>query len=76
MAVSYHYLKKYLCNPIQTWSVHLLGECSELIRLRAMLAKFFVPLVATKFTEIGGFALLFEKLFTQCNSNLVSTLLR
>ena len=31
MLVSDHHLKKHSCNPIQTWFVHLLGECSELI---------------------------------------------
>ena len=31
----------YLHDPIQTWCVHLLGECSELIRFWATLAKFW-----------------------------------
>ena len=47
MVVSDRYLKKYSHNPIQTWCVHLLGECSKLICFLAMLAK-FCPLVATK----------------------------
>ena len=45
MGVSNHYLKKYSRNPIQTWFVHLFGECSELMRYWATLAKF---LAATK----------------------------
>ena len=32
MVVSDHYLKKYSHNPIQTWCVHLLGDCSEQAR--------------------------------------------
>ena len=66
------YQKKYSCNPIQTWCVHLLGECSELIRFWAMLAKFW-PSSGHKMNQICGFWLLFEKVFTQYNSNLVST---
>ena len=38
---SNHYLKKYSHNPIHTWCLHLLGECSELISLLAMLAEFW-----------------------------------
>ena len=34
-----HYLKKYSQNPIQTCGVHLLGECSELIRFWVTFAK-------------------------------------
>ena len=67
------YQKKYLCNPIQTWCVHLLGECSELICFWAMLAKFW-PSSGHKMNQICGFWLLSEKVFTQYNSNLVSTL--
>ena len=47
MVVLDHYLKKYSRNPNQTWCLHLLGECSELIHFWAMLAK-FGPLVATR----------------------------
>ena len=38
--VSDHYLKKYSHNPIQTCGVHLLGQCSEMIRFWAMLPEF------------------------------------
>ena len=41
MLVSDHYLKKYSCNPIQTWYLHILSECSELICFWAILAKFW-----------------------------------
>ena len=30
-----------ICNPIRTWCVHLLGQCSELSRFWAMLATFW-----------------------------------
>ena len=72
IVVSNHYLKKYSCNPIQTWSVHLLGECSEFIRFWAMLAKFW-PSVGHKMTKNGGFRPLSVKVFMQYNSNLVCT---
>ena len=36
-----HYLKKYSPNSFKTWCVHLLSDCSELIRLWATLAKFW-----------------------------------
>ena len=74
MVVSDHYLKKYSYNTIQTWCVHLLGECSELIRFWATLAK-FCPSSGHKMTEYGGFRPLFEKVFTEYNSNLVCTLI-
>ena len=74
MVVSNHYLKKYSRNPIQTWCVQLLGECSELICCLAMLAK-FRPSSGHKMTENGGFRPLFEKAFTQSNSNLVCILI-
>ena len=47
MVVSDHYLKKHSCNPIQTWCVYLLGECSELMRFWQCWPD-FGPLVATK----------------------------
>ena len=47
-------LKKYSRNPMQTWCVQLLGECSELIRFWATLAKFW-PSSGHKMTENGGF---------------------
>ena len=53
MVVSDHYLKKYSHDPIQTWCVHLLGECSELIHFWAMLAKFW-PSSGHRITENGG----------------------
>ena len=49
-----HYQKKYSHNPIETWGLHLLGECSELIRFWATLAKFW-PSSGHKITENGGF---------------------
>ena len=60
MVVSYHYLKKYSYNPIQTCGVHLFGECSELIRFWAMLAKFW-HYRGQKMAENGGFQPLSEK---------------
>ena len=49
-----HYQKKYSHNLIQTWGVHLLGECSELIRFWATLAKFW-PSSGHKITEMVVF---------------------
>ena len=66
--------KKYSHNPIQTCGVHLLGECSEIIRFWAMLPKFW-PSVGHKMTENGGFRPLSGKVFTQSTSNLVCTLI-
>ena len=74
MVVSDHYLKKYLRNPIQTWCLHLLGECSELICFLATVAKFW-PSSGQKRTENGGFRPLSEKVFMQSNSILVFTLI-
>ena len=54
MVVSDHYLKKCSCNSIQTWCVHLLGECSGLICFRDTLTKFFSS-SGQKMTENGGF---------------------
>ena len=68
--VSHHYLKKYPGNLIQTWCLHLSGDCSELI---CFLTKFW-PSSGQKMTQNGGFRLLPEKVFTQSLSNLVSTL--
>ena len=59
MVVSDHILKKYSCHPIQTWCVHLLGECSELIRFWATLAKFW-PSSGQKMTENGDFRPFYE----------------
>ena len=47
MVVSDHYLKKHSSNPIQTWFVHLFGECSELMCFWPRWPD-FGPLVATK----------------------------
>ena len=74
MVVSDHYLKKHSSNPIQTWCVHLFGECSELICFLAMLARFW-PSSGHQMTENGGFQPLSEKVFTQSNSNLVCILI-
>ena len=41
MVVSHHYLKKHSRKPIQTCSVHLLGDCSELVCFLVTLAKFW-----------------------------------
>ena len=41
MLVSDHYQKKYSHNTIQTCGIHLIGECSELIRFLATLATFW-----------------------------------
>ena len=56
--------------------MHLLGECSELIRFWTMLAKFW-PSISHKMTENGngGFLPLSEKLSTQSNSDLMCTLI-
>ena len=51
MLVYGHYQKKHSHNPIQTYGVHLLGECSELIRFWATLAKFW-PSSGHKMTEM------------------------
>ena len=67
-----HYLEKYSCNPVQTWCVHLLGECSELICFLATLTKFW-PSSSHKMTENGGFWPLSGKVFMQSSSYLVCT---
>ena len=74
MVVSDHYLKKYSCNPIQTWCVHLLGECSEMICFLATLAKFWQS-SGHKTTENGSSWPLSEKVVMQSTSNLVCTLI-
>ena len=74
MVVSDCYLKKYSHNQIQTWCVHLLGECSEMICILATLANFW-PSSGHKITESGGFWPLTEKVFMNSNSNLVCTLI-
>ena len=73
--VSDHYQKKYSSNPIQIWCVHLLGECSELIRFWATLAKFCPPLAQKimKLGENGCFPPPLGKLSTQPNWFLVCT---
>ena len=53
MVVSDHYLKKYSHNPIQTWCVLLLCECSELIRFWST-SKFW-PSTGQKINENGHF---------------------
>ena len=79
--VSDHYLKKYSRNPIQTWYVHLLGECSEFIRFWATFAKFWAS-SGHKITENGGFQPLSEKvsswgiMIARSISNMVFTLVR
>ena len=50
IVVSDHYLKNCSPNRIQTWCVHLLGECSELIRFWATMAK-FLPFSGQKMTH-------------------------
>ena len=51
IVVSDHYLEKYPRNPIQTWCVHFLGECWELIRFWARLPN-FGPLMAKKWLKM------------------------
>ena len=51
MVVSDHYLEKCSCNPIQTWCVHLLCECSELICFFPRWPN-FGPLVTTKWLKL------------------------
>ena len=53
-----HYLEKFSCNPVQTWCVHFLGNCSEFIRWPN-----FGPLVATKWLK-WWFRILSGKVFT------------
>ena len=74
MVISDHYLKKYSHNPTQTWCVHLLGECSKLVRFWAALTKFWSS-SAHKMTANGGFQSISENVFTQSNSNLVCALI-
>ena len=74
MVVYDHYLKKYSCNPIQTWCIYLLGRCSELMRFGATLAKFWTS-GGHKITENVGFRPLSEKVFMQSNSNMGCTLI-
>ena len=74
MVVYDRYLKKYSRNQIQTWCVHILGECLELICFLATLAKFW-PSSGHKMPENGGFRPLSGKVFTQSISNLLCTLM-
>ena len=69
MVVSDHFLKKYSCNPNQTWWVHSLSECSELIHFWATLAKLW-PSSVHKMTEYGGFWPLSKKIFMQSKFKL------
>ena len=77
IVVSDHNLKKSI-HAIQfklgQWCVHLLGECSELIRFWATLAKFW-PSSGHKMIEYGGFQPVSEKIFMQYNSNMACTLI-
>ena len=76
MLVSDHYPKKYSRNPIQTWCVYLLGECSQFFRFWAKLAKFW-PSRGHKMPENVGFWPISEKIplcgimITQSISNMV-----
>ena len=54
MVISDHYLKMYSRNLIQTWCVHFLDECSELIRFWDTLAKFWSS-SGNEMTENGRF---------------------
>ena len=74
MVVSDHYLKKYSCNPFQTWCVHLLGECPDMICFLARLAEVW-PSSGHKMTENGSFRPLSERVFTQTDSNMLSILI-
>ena len=74
MVVFDHHLKKYSNNPIQIQCVHLLGQCSELIRFWDTLAKLW-PSSGRKTTENDGFRPSSENVFTQSNSNLVCILI-
>ena len=74
MVVSDRYMKKYSCNPIQTWSVHLLGECSELIRFWATLATFW-PSSGQKWLKMVVSDYYRKKVFMQSNSNFVCILI-
>ena len=60
MVVYDHYLKKLWHNSIQTWCVHLFGDCSELLCFSATLAKFW-PSSGHKMAENCGFQQLSEK---------------
>ena len=45
---------KLITNPRQSWCIHLLGDCSELIFFRGMLAQ-FRSFSGQTVTENGGF---------------------
>ena len=51
LVISDYYLKKYLCNSIETWCGHLLGECSKLLCFLTTLAK-FGPLLDRKWQQM------------------------
>ena len=73
--------KKYSHNTMQPWCLHLLGECSQLIRFCVTLATFW-PSSGHKMTEKGDFRPLSEKVLscgmriTQSISDMVFTLVR
>ena len=71
--VSDHYLDNQSLNSLQTWCVHLLGECSELISVGATLVQYW-PSSGQKMSENCCFWPLSGKLFAQSNSNFVCTL--
>ena len=52
LVVSDHYMKNYLHNPIQTCCPHLLGECSEMIRIWVRLVQ-FCPSSGKKWIKVG-----------------------
>ena len=68
---------KYSYNPIQTCGVHLLGECSEMIRFWGLLAQFWPSSgqKGLKVGQTGAFRPLSGKVSTQSNSNIVCTLI-
>ena len=74
MVISGNYLETFSHKQIQTWCVHSLDECWELIRFWAMLGK-FCPLVATKWLKIMISDHYLKKVFMQSKSNLVCTLI-
>ena len=65
MVISDHCLKKYSCDPIQTWCVHLFGECAESISFLATLAKFW-PSSGLKMVVTGYY-------LKNCSCNLIQT---
>ena len=74
LLVSDCFLKKYSCNTIESWFLHLLVECSQLICIWTTLAK-FRPSSGHKMTENGVFPIIVWKI-TQSISNMVFILVR